>query len=147
MTNKMTMPAGKYWIGDPCYVFPHKGPMENKWDELLDKVDFSKTFYGELDDGKIKVWAASTAYGDGRYFGSNGKTFPVDAGLIGIVPLETVEYLGKKDADLENCGLFIEFYEPFIVESRDGLFHIGSIVIDTRDDDEYDEEYEYEDYE
>ena len=140
------MPAGKYWIGDPCYVFPHNGPMENKWDELLNEVDFFDTLsYGELDDGKIKVWAAHTAYGDGRYFGSNGKTFPVDAGLIGIVPLETVKYLDNKESNLDNCGLFIEFTKSFIVESRDGLFHFGNIDIDTKDDEEFDEEYEYDD--
>ena len=143
MTNKMTMPAGKYWIGDPCYVFPHKGPMENKWDELLDKVDFFDTLsYGELDDGKIKVWAASTAYGDGRYFGSNGTTFPVDAGLIGIVPLETVQYLDKKDCDLDYCGQFIEFKESFVVMSKNGYFTFGNIDIDTSDDDNGDDDYD-----
>lgn len=143
MSNKMVMPAGKWWIGDPCYIFPHKGPMENKWDELLDEVDFFDKFsYGELDNGKIKVWAASTAYGDGRYVGSNGKAFCVDAGLIGIVPQETVDYLGKTDNDLDYLGLFIEFNEPFIVESNNGLFHFGHIEIDTGDDSSFDE---YED--
>jgi len=142
MSNKMVMPAGKWWIGDPCYVFPHKGPMANKWDELLAEVDFFDNSYGELDNGKIKVWAASTAYGDGRYVGSNGKAFPVDAGLIGIVPQETVDYLGKTDNDLDYLGLFIEFNESFIVESNNGLFHFGHIEIDTGDDSSFDE---YED--
>lgn len=144
----MIMPAGKYWIGDPCYVFPHDGPMENKWDELLNEVDFFETLsYGEIDDGKIKVWAASTAYGDGHYISSNDKAFPVDAGLIGIVPLETVQYLDKKDCDLDYCGLFIEFKESFVVMSKNGYFTFGNIVIDTEDydDEQYDEEYEYDD--
>lgn len=144
MSNKMIMPAGKYWIGDPCYVFPNKGPMENKWDEILAEVNFFEVSYGELDDGKIKVWAASTAYGDGRYIGSNGKAFPVDAGLIGIVPKETVDYLGRTDNDLDYLGLFIEFTEPFVVRSNNGLFHFGHIEIDTgdytEDEDYYDED-------
>lgn len=150
MSNKMVMPAGKYWIGDPCYVFPHDGPMGNKWGELLDEVDFFETLsYGELDGGKIKVWAASTAYGDGRYIGSNGKAFPVDAGLIGIVPQETIDYLNRVDNDLDYLGLFIEFTEPFIVRSRSGIFDFGHIRIDTSDyaDEEYDEEYEEDDEE
>lgn len=131
---RATLPAGKWWIGDPCYVFPHDGPMGNKWDELLDEVDFFETLsYGDLDDGKIKVWAASTAYGDGRYVGSNGKAFPVDAGLIGIAPMETVEYLNRTDNDLEYCGAFVEFKESFVVESRNGNFFFGHIGIDTSD--------------
>lgn len=151
MSNTMTMPAGKYWIGDPCYIFPHTGPLENKWDELLAEVDFFEVSYGELDDGKIKVWAASTAYGDGTYVGSNGKAFPVDAGLIGIAPQETVDYLGRSDNDLDYAGLFIEFKEPFVVKSRNGNFTFGHINIDTGDDYDSDEEdcesdYDDDDY-
>ena len=147
-----TLPAGKYWIGDPCYVFPDEGHMESKWDELLDVVEFFKTPYGELDNGKIKVWAASTAYGDGCYTANNGKTFRVDAGLLGIVPQETVDYLGRTDSDLDYSGLFIEFTEPFIVQHNAGVFNFGHIEIDTGDDydaDEddglYDENYDDED--
>lgn len=137
MSNNMILPAGKYWIGDPCYIFPHTGPMKNKWDEILEEVDFFEVSYGELDNGKIKVWAASTAYGVGCYVGSNGKVFTVDDGLIGIVPQETVDYLGRTDNDLDCLGLFIEFTEPFLVKSRNGLFDFGHIRIDT---DEYEED-------
>ena len=141
MSNRMVLPAGKYWIGDPCYVFPNEGPMGGKWDELLDEANFFEDVsYAELDNGEIKVWAASTAYGDGVYGGSNGKLFPVDAGLLGIVPQETVDYLGRTGNDLDHCGLFIEFNESFIVQSRGGNFRFGHIQIDTQgygDDDEY----------
>ena len=139
---RATLPAGKWWIGDPCYVFPHTGPMENKWDELLNEANFfEEVSYAELDDGKIKVWTASTAYGDGRYTGSDGSVFPVDAGLLGIVPQETVDYLGRTDNNLNRCGLFIEFDESFVAESDGGNFRFGHIRIDTGD---YDEEYEDE---
>jgi hypothetical protein len=152
MSNKMFMPAGEYWIGDPCYIFPDKGPMEDKWDELLDEVDFSKTSYGELDDGKIKVWAAPTAHGSGVYLTSNNKMIYVDnglngAGLIGIVPLKTIEYLNRTDIILDKLGLFIEFKWSFEVMSKNGFFRFGNIAIDTEnyDDSLYDEEYEYDD--
>lgn len=147
MSNKMIFPAGKYWIGDPCYVFPNDGPFRNRWDELLDEVEYFETLsYGELDDGKIKVWAAHTAYGDGRFVGSNGAMFPVDAGLIGIVPMDTVEYLNRTDNDLDYCGQFVEFKESFVVESRNGDFIFGHIGIDTGDDGDdgqYDDDYDY----
>lgn len=141
MSNKMIMPAGKYWIGDPCYVFPHEGLLSEKWDEFLDEAeDFNDTTYVELDDGKIKIWAASTAYGDGSFIANSGKLFSVDAGLIGIVPQETVDYLGREDNDLENLGLFIEFNEPFIVQAQNGSFTFGYLTIDT------DEEVEEDNY-
>lgn len=133
MSNMMAMPAGQYWIGDPGYVFPNHGPMKNKWNDLLVESNFFETPYVELDDGKIKVWAAFTVYGDGLYMGSDGKGFPVDAGLIGIVPVETVETLGRIDNDLNYCGLFIEFEEPFQVECRNGQFNFGHYTIDTGD--------------
>jgi hypothetical protein len=127
-----TMMPGKYWIGDPCYVFPHDGPMGNKWDELLAEVEFFETAYGELDEGRIKVWASPTAYGDGSYTSNCGEVFSVDSGLLGIVPQETVDYLGRTDNDLADSGLFIEFKEPFWVGclSR-GYFSFGHIHIDT----------------
>lgn len=132
MSNSMILPAGKYWIGDPCYVFPHDGPMENKWDELLVEVDYFNRPYGELDEGRIKVWAAPTAYGDGVYASNHDKVFGVDAGVIGIVPQETVDYLGRTDNDLDELGLFIEFKESFWVDCVDqGYFSFGHIIINT----------------
>ena len=130
-------------MATPCYVFPDEGPMESKWDELLEVVEFFETPYGELDDGKIKVWAHSTFFGDGCYIGNNGKTFLVDSGLIGIVPQETVDYLGRKDNDLDYSGLFIEFTEPFIVHYNPvGVFNFGQLQIDTGvDDDDYHNDY------
>lgn len=128
MSRFMMMPAGKYWIGDPSYVF---SAMNHKWHQLFDETDFFMDAYGELDDGKIKVWAESTAYGDGFYYGSNGFGFAVDSGLIGIVPQETVEYLNNSDVDSDYSGMFIEFSEPFEVEAHNGKFAFGHIIIDT----------------
>lgn len=144
MYNMMKMSAGKYWIGDPCYIFPHTGPMKDKWDEILQKSDYFSKYYGELDNGKIKVWAAPTAFGDGSYFSNTGKEFPVDAGMIGIVPYETVEYFNRNDNDLSLLGLFIEFEEPFIVGLRGGCFTFGNIEIDTAEDDEGNDDDEFE---
>lgn len=140
MSDAMVMPAGKYWIGDPCYIFPNDGPMSDKWIELMEKSDFFNISYVELDDGKIKVWAAPTVYGDGVYSGIHGSDvidFAVDAGLIGIAPQETVDYLGVQDSNLETMALFVEFNTPFEVKCLDGVFSFGHVYINTNDDDEY----------
>lgn len=154
MSERMVFPAGDYWIGDPCYLFPHKGPLASKWDELLDKLNFFEVSYGELDNGKIKVWGSFTAYGDGLYGESNGgKLFPVDAGLLGIAPQETVDYLSMAKAlaqsdlkvedalakirsELEYSGLFVHFPESFVVRANMGNFLFDTIEIITGDVDD-----------
>ena len=89
--TRTTLPAGEYWIGDPCYVIePH-----SVWLELVDE------FYGdrrEIDHDEVRiveykgqrmVWSP-TDYGDGVYYGSNGYSYGVDAGLLGVVPTELI---------------------------------------------------------
>jgi hypothetical protein len=131
-----TLPAGKYFIGDPCYVFPNDGPMSDKWQELLEAGDYFETCEISIDDGKIKVWAGMTVFGDGTYLGSNGKSFPVDSGLIGIVPMETVEYLGA--GDLSRLGVIVEYNRFFGVAIHAGIFNFPDFYIDTGPVDEDD---------
>ncbi len=129
-----TLPAGKYFVGDPCYVFDDdswSGLMDKRFDEMSDGVTF---FW----DGK-KVWTHSTAYGDGEYGDSTGRmSFGVDAGLIGVVPVE----LATEEALNDKSLTIIEFMQPFNVLYDGGVFYIGHIIIDTSGTDEEDEEYD-----
>lgn len=113
--------AGKYYIGDPCYVFSRED-----WDELGDQTDwFNKTNLVEFRGHTL--FAAHTAYGDGSYEDNEGYVYPVDAGLIGIVPIELV----SKPEGLES-GRVKEFETEFSVATDIGLFAFDRIVIDTR---------------
>lgn len=135
MTIHTILPAGHYWIGDPCYLFPHEGPMGEKWGELLDN-NVETTEEGSpwtLDSGKIRIWTEGTAYGDGLYRDDFGNLFGVDSGLLGIATQETVDYLDNDKEYVKRCGLFIEFKEPFLVEIDSGRFKFGHIFIDTGD--------------
>lgn len=74
-----------FYIGDVCYV-------------LSDEVYFEQWGQGyKFMDGEISTnngydfGVAGTAYGDGCYVDQNGNCYGVDAGVIGIVPLELVE--------------------------------------------------------
>ena len=58
----MQFPAGKYWIGDPCYVAGANG--------------FS--------------WVHSTFIGDGIYTDNRGRDYLVDSGALGIFPASAV---------------------------------------------------------
>jgi hypothetical protein len=117
-------PAGKYYIGDPCYVFNHEN-----WLSLLEKTGYFEEIREFEYKGK-KAYADSTAYGDGQYRDNFGDLYGVDAGLIGIMPIEVI------DCDLCELsdGKIVEFTEDFKVSSNNGLFIFGKIIIDTRDE-------------
>jgi hypothetical protein len=79
--SERVFPAGKYYIGDLCYA--------------LDRVTYEKTVCdggdGFMTNGTHTLGFFSTYAGDGGYEGTNGKIYGVDAGIIGIVPVEIVE--------------------------------------------------------
>ena len=128
-----TLPAGKYFIGDPCYVF------DQDWDDIVDLI------FGTADtlihNGR-QLFVATTAYGDGSYRGSNGFEFGVDAGLLGAVPVELMSKTpGPKDGVIIDAPHGLVCSEPvygcFVFKVVNGT----TIEIDTDfHDDETDED-------
>ncbi|EQC1535559.1 hypothetical protein ACY1J9_001390 [Clostridium botulinum] len=119
---------GKYYIGDPCYVVEkHKD-----WLKLLEDTDYFKEkdqFYKGYS-----ILGGGTAYGDGGVYEDNeGREYSVDAGLIGIIPIEAID---KECKSIEWLGNIIDFDDDFTVEIENGIFKFGDIVIDTIDEDE-----------
>ena len=88
------MPAGKYVISDPCYLFensavPYAIPSVDEWDD----ESVCPNLFIEKQDGKEYHMAISgTAYGDGYYASDlpGSPCFGVDAGMIGAIPVELV---------------------------------------------------------
>lgn len=109
--EKLTLPAGKYYIGDPCYVIGD----HDKWMLFLNSCDFFEAS-SEAFIGNDKFWASATAHGDGIYKSNKGDLFFVDAGLIGIVPFALVEkYSERKIENVMLFGKIVEFTNPFEV--------------------------------
>lgn len=158
MPVKATLPAGKYYIGDPCYAVPNDGPKSVLWGDICDEMFGGGGMTGGPNQSVSNIpgvlfWAESTAYGDGTYF-ADGYEFPVDSGLLGIMPWSTVEFFNRADFSATDSGAVIEFDEPFEIEFRDGRFKINHTVIDTGYDedlddggydDDVDDDYEEED--
>lgn len=119
------MPAGAYFVGDPCYMFAHS---TDTWSDIGEQTDWFTENTVACVKGKY-LWADGTAYGDGVYTDQFGNEYCVDAGLIGVTPIELYERNAL--ADVESLGLVITFDKPFIVSVDDGVFTIGHIVIDT----------------
>ena len=126
------MKAGTYYVGDLCYV------LHDRWDEFCALTcSGSRVLDGEfnLADG-TRFATYTTRYGDGNYFDEEGKSYDVDAGLIGCVALEDINF-----ADPSNSvvgGRVVEFVQDFTTFSSGGVISIGNISIDT--DPEYAEE-------
>lgn len=122
---KIVVPAGQYFLGDPCYAVPN-----DQWHALLDSCDTFEKPIGTV--GGHTVVAFRTAYGDGTYLDQRGVEYPVDAGLIGLTPMSL-------SVATEGDGNFVVFNAPAECWNNDGILHFGDYVIDTLQDDEVDE--------
>lgn len=87
--TEWTFPAGKYYIGDLCYV--------------LGEEDYDTTVGEGADgfhtNGKHVIGYFSTYAGDGCYLDTKGRRYGVDAGIIGIAPAALVEKIKGKDEE------------------------------------------------
>lgn len=126
------MPAGRYYVGDLCYV------MNSQWDEFCSiTISGNSVTEGEfqLANG-IRFASLSTMYGDGCYEDQFDGSYSVDAGLIGCI---LVDDISDSSANTE-LGNIVEFFDDFEVISEDGVLHFGHISIQTGDSDEDDED-------
>jgi len=128
------MKAGKYYIGDLCYV------MHPEWDEFCSlTISGNNVLDGEfnLKDGR-RFATFTTKWGDGTYKDEQGRSYGVDAGLIGCIAVEDIT-----PSELENLkdGHVVEFVQDFSTFSAGGIIRIGSICIDTDYAEEEDEIY------
>lgn len=117
--KSVTIKAGKYYLGDPCYS------LDQTWNDVLKQTGcFRKLPVAEINGHQILGF--KTAYGDGEYRSNTGRTFCVDAGMIGLVPVELAE---KEDP---FSTIIVEFHEPTLCTNKAGLMKFGLIKIDTR---------------
>lgn len=140
----MTMPAGKYYVGDLCYV------LHDEWHEVCDITSSGNDcLEGEftLKDGR-RFATYSTKFGDGLYYDNYGNRYPVDAGLIGCVLLDAIDLTNTAN-DL-SLGNVVEFADDFETSGGrltsnewNGIIRIGRIEVET--DPVYDD-YECDEY-
>ena len=120
---RVSVPKGEYVLGDPCYTL---GDDQSEWEALLDSCGY---FFSQ-PIGNIRnesIYAFHTSKGDGFYRGSDGVTYAVDSGMIGLVP----STLGLGAVNNGLCHL-ISFDVDTICKSADGVLMFGNIFINTR---------------
>jgi len=127
---EVMVPAGKYWLCDPCYAVPSERRMD-----LLNSCKFFEYPVGVVkanDDKNYSVLGFGTAYGDGVYHDQFGNSFPVDAGLIGLTPVGLYEG--------EPFGaVLVEFTEETSCWCYEGVLNFGEHRINTGDEEVHDE--------
>ena len=129
------MPAGKYYVGDLCYVMD-----SDEWRQVCSIIiKDNQCLDGEfeLSDGR-RFAIYSTAYGDGGYYDQYGHTYSVDAGSIGCVLMSDIR--ANKYDNLLDLGAILEFAEPFETGSQGGQLQFGHVLIDTDPANDEDEE-------
>lgn len=141
---KISVPAGTYYVGDPCYAF--REDRHDQWIQWLEAADYQNShivLLAEVPGTGYTVLGFSTAWGDGCYEGSDGNDYPVDAGLIGLVPEGFVKIFGNKKPFGMQKVKFEDDFEAFIDYRggayRSGQHHIitlGHIQIETGDGDD-----------
>lgn len=123
----MSMPAGKYYIGDLCYVLNR----EKEWDQFCDiTIQGRRVLDGEfqMPDGR-RFATYGTAYGDGEYYDREGNSYGVDAGLIGCILMSDVPHISESEAS--DLGAVIQFDREFQTGSHEGTIAFGPVRIDT----------------
>lgn len=129
---ELLLPAGVYFIGDPCYAF---GPDDDpEWQELVN-IGGSYGIFATVEGHPFAAY--NTAYGDGFYPGHDDLeniSFPVDAGLVGVIPEVLTEKFaqGSEHAESEAKGGLLTRIE-FTNNVRIWSDHLNTIHIETID--------------
>ena len=151
INDEIIVPAGEYWLGDPCYSV-----RESDWMPWLEAADFRDeefVLWAQIPGTEHWVLGLTTQWGDGCYGDEQGNEYGVDAGLIGLVPVSynpTTNYaLDERGLDERGVGGIarrITFDRPTVcfidtdgADFRKGSFHtltFGSIRIETGGGDE-----------
>ena len=127
MTTRL--PAGKYWIGDLCYILNEENGYD--WGRVARLLIVSGRSGGIFETQGVKFYIGRTLHGDGCYYDDewDENKYGVDSGTIGCVLVDTV----NGDWTPTQLGHVHEIKEEFEPHCDNGLFNIGHVRIDTGD--------------
>jgi hypothetical protein len=133
-----TLPPGRYYIGDLCYV------MRPEWPEVVTCLypdhlteEMKEGVHTLMDGRKFAIY--STAYGDGTYNSSVATTFDVDSGTIGAILVQDITDEEVTPEWMAKVGGIFDFRHRLETSSNNGTLEFGRVVIFTSDDIEYQE--------
>jgi len=130
-----TLPAGKYYIGDPFLAVT-----ESRWNEFLQHFSGEQEQLIEMEDHEI--WITSTGSADISFM-CKGNEYENVSGFYGVIPIELI---GNSIDGLESYGLVAEFKRIFNVSTDGRSIDVGKYTfkpsVDDYDENDGDDEYE-----
>lgn len=129
LSNTNRLPAGTYYVGDTCYVLD-----DDTYEEMM-YID------GLCTNGTDIIGFFPTAYGDGCYKDTKGRSYGVDGGNIGIVPIELCNpnYVGFGTVITIPNEFHFGSTKDFTIWLKDPVNSNNSFEIPTNGEDEEDE--------
>ena len=137
--------AGEYFVGDPCYVLTEENGFKGR--QILEETKIFNAYgdnerdplpreaqHGLFEIGDYRIGVSSTHGGDGCFEDPKGRSYPVDAGMLGVIPAGAIKNRAsiKPNGDYTPLGHIVEFTKPFTVDYEDGVIKFGDTVeIDT----------------
>jgi hypothetical protein len=119
----VTMPAGKYVLGDPGYTVP-----DAIWTDIIDVINDTGVGFAMWKDTPYHILGFNTG-GDGMMTETTtGKELGVDAGLMGLVPYDLAVQGGFLSDD--KRGMVVVFDTPTVCYNNSiktlhfGDFHV-----------------------
>jgi hypothetical protein len=128
------LPAGRYYIGDPCNAL--KDEIYTRiWGAIYDYKEGKFT----INDNDFLVH--STHGGDGTFYDHRKRKYIVKSGMISVISMELIDSSEEKLKECKINGIIITFNTPFQFIYDAGIFYIQSdkkfIEINTRNEEEY----------
>lgn len=126
-----TLPAGSYYVGDPCYLIPDKH--YEAWIALAEHAGDSHRDVRAADVAGHPV-AACEGFGEGSgYVDTDGRDYPDDSGLVGVVP-EAFAVTDEYSAPLVHLMRFDTDFDVYT--ENDSTIRIGHLTIKVQEPDE-----------
>lgn len=115
--------SNRFYIGDICYVL-NDDLYQDIWGNKYNFKD------GIIDFGINQVLVHGTAYGDGCYEDNKGNTYYVDAGVIGIVPEELIDW-NRIERDYGDKNKIYEFGNVVTAQEAELIYDNGTFYINV----------------
>lgn len=129
--QSVKVPAGEYYLGDPYYFFK-----KEDWQKVLDTCRLFQDPIGKSPNGQ-PVLGFATVYGDGLFRGSDGLSYGVDSGLLGLIRADGIT---REIEEVERLCQKVRFSKKTICSNDEGIMKFGTIVIDTGNEEDEDDD-------
>ena len=115
------LPPGKYFVGDPGFVFD-----DESWEAVLRLTDFFKRDEPSVFNG-FPLWGMTFSVHDKTsFFDQNDIEYPVNDSVLAAISIDLIE-----NPEGEEHGTIVDAPNGLSVSFSDGVFKFNEIVIDT----------------